>query len=86
MKKYRVSLAVNVPYNYEVEVEAATPADATRAAIEEFGDARDGSLVDIDDGDITLDLRDEFYEGQEMEKFGGVAVWEDVNGSMEEVY
>jgi hypothetical protein len=59
MKKYKVSLAVKVPQNYEVEVEAKDEKDAQKKAIDMF-QSEDcfnfGEVVECECGDICLDI------------------------------
>lgn len=64
LKKYRVSLAVNVPHNYEVEINAESKYEAYEKGVQAFesdgyGHAI-GEVVEVPDGSakITLDLSD----------------------------
>jgi 1,2-phenylacetyl-CoA epoxidase PaaB subunit len=58
-KKFWVSLAVNVPHNWEIEVEAGNEREAFEKARNTFeDDSSQGELVEVPESDITLDLSD----------------------------
>ncbi len=56
MKKYKVSLAVKIQQNYNVEVEAESELDAQNKAIEDFNGDFTGEIQDDYIGDAELDL------------------------------
>ena len=55
-KKYRVSLAILTPANYELEVEAESEARAYQKAVDDFNGDMTGMIEDCDGGDIELAL------------------------------
>jgi hypothetical protein len=67
MKKYKVSLAIMTPANYEIEVEAKNHKQAIKKAIADLhgdnGSERSGEIVDYDyclkEIEESFDLRDE---------------------------
>lgn len=58
MKKYKVSLALKVPTNFEVEVRAKTKKEALEKALEKYynGEFNEDKITDIDWGDVELDI------------------------------
>ena len=70
MKKYRVSLSVNVPHNFEIEIEAENEKEAYekgRAALESNdyeGGVNNGEFVEVDGANPTLDLSDPDKDGE----------------------
>ena len=47
MKKFKISLAVLLPQNYEVEIEAETEEEAIKLAIADFEEGGEGETVDF---------------------------------------
>jgi len=56
MQKYKVSLAILQPKNYEVEVEAESEEEAIKLAIEDFNYKASGEVVDVDGGELQGDF------------------------------
>ena len=57
MKKYRVSLSVNVPHNFEIEIEAENEKEAYRRfCLLVQGGVNNGEFVEVDGANPTLDL------------------------------
>lgn len=61
-KLYRVSLAVLVPQNYEIEIEADSEEEAAKLGVEEFGYKRSaGEFVEVyEEARADFDLEDNF--------------------------
>ena len=57
-KKYKVSLAMRVPANFEIETEAISEAEAIKIAINKYGsgDYHGDNITDPDWTSATLDL------------------------------
>lgn len=60
MKKYKVSLALKVPSNFEVEVYATTPKGAFKKALERYhnGEFNEDSLSSVDWDNLELDINE----------------------------
>lgn len=61
MKKYRVSLAMKIPSNFEVEIDAANEKAAIKKALEKYhdGDFDEDNITDADWSDAELDINEE---------------------------
>lgn len=61
MKKYRVSLALKVPSNFETEVIAASEKAAVKKALEKYHDDEldEDSITDPDWANSELDINEE---------------------------
>jgi len=53
MKKYKVSLAILQPKNYEVEIEAESEEEAIKLAIEDWNLEASGEVVGVDGIDVS---------------------------------
>lgn len=60
MKKYKVSLALKVPSNFEVEVNATTKKEALRKALERYhnGEFDEDNLINVDWENLELDINE----------------------------
>jgi hypothetical protein len=58
MKKYRASLAVSVPHNFEIDLEASSEYEAYEKAVEAFDTCSGGEVLEVSDAEPVLDLRD----------------------------
>lgn len=58
MKKYKVSLALKVPSNFEVEINAKTKKEALEKALEKYynGKFSEDKITDIDWSNMELDI------------------------------
>ena len=63
MKKFKISLAVLVPQNYEVEIEAETEEEAIKLAIEDFNFEETGEFVEFDGAESKGDFDEETKGG-----------------------
>lgn len=61
MKRYRVSLALKVPSNFEVEVDAVGEKAAVEKALEKYhsGDFDENNMTDADWSNAELDINEE---------------------------
>lgn len=67
MKKYKVSLAILQPKNYEVEIEAESEEEAIKLAIADYEDDGEGELVDFG-ADSFQDFKEETKSGIDVEE------------------
>ena len=60
MKKYKVSLALKIPSNFEVEVSADTKKEALNKALEKYYNEEFGEdeITEIDWSNIELDINE----------------------------
>ena len=60
MKKYKVSLALKVPSNFEVEVNATTKKEALRKALEKYHNSEfdEDNLTNVDWDNLELDINE----------------------------
>jgi len=66
MKKYKVSLAILQPKNYEVEIEAESEEEAIKLAIEDWNLEASGEVVGVDGIDVS-EKKVEVRGGEEEE-------------------
>jgi len=59
MKKYKVSLALKIPSNFEIEIDANSEKEALEKSIEEFSyrDSDEANIMDADWENIELDIK-----------------------------
>jgi len=74
MKKYKVSLAILQPKNYEVEIEAESEEEAIKLAIEDWNLEASGEVVGVDGIDVSE---------KKVEVRGGEVEWSWMKGEME---
>ncbi len=60
MKKYKVSLALKIPSNFEVEVSANTKKEALNKALEKYYNEEfdEDEITDIDWSNLELDINE----------------------------
>ena len=60
MKKYKVSLALKIPGNFEMEVRAVTREEALIKALKKYdnGDFDENNLTDADWSNLELDINE----------------------------
>jgi len=60
MKKYKVSLALKIPSNFEVEVSANTKKEALNKALEKYYNEEfdEDKITDIDWSNLELDINE----------------------------
>jgi hypothetical protein len=68
MKKYKVSLAVLVPQNYEITIKAKSRKAAIEKAIEDLNGDLNGDFVDISCADFQEDFDATDESGIHVEK------------------
>lgn len=61
MKKYKVSLALKVPSNFEIEIDAFTETSALNKALEKYHQSEfdEVNLTDVDWANLELDIDEE---------------------------
>jgi len=75
MKKYRVSLALKIPSNFEVEIKANTKRRALERALEKYQDGKfdEDAVNNIDWSNMELDI----YENGRINDIGnGISIEE----------
>ena len=60
MKKYKVSLALKIPSNFEIEINATTKTKAVRKALEKYhnNEFDENNLTDVDWANLELDINE----------------------------
>jgi len=60
MKKYKVSLALKIPGNFEIEVNATSKRGALRKALEKYHNSEfdEDNLTNVDWGNLELDINE----------------------------
>ena len=60
MRKYKVSLALKIPSNFEIEVDAETKKEALEKALEKYysGEFNEEGITDIDWHNVELDINE----------------------------
>lgn len=60
MKKYKVSLALKIPSNFEIEINANTKKEALETALKKYynGKFDEDKITDIDWGNMELDINE----------------------------
>ncbi|OGZ35607.1 MAG: hypothetical protein A3A94_02195 [Candidatus Portnoybacteria bacterium RIFCSPLOWO2_01_FULL_43_11] len=60
MKKYKVSLALKIPANFEIEINTSTKKKALEKALEKYhnGKFNEKDITDPDWGNIELDINE----------------------------
>lgn len=62
MKKYRASLAVSIPHNFEIDLEASSEFEAYEKAVEAFDTGSGGDFFEVSCAEPVLDLRDVYKD------------------------
>lgn len=74
MKKYKISLALKIPSNFEIEINANSKKDALKKSINEFmyRESNETNITDPDWENIDLDIKennmDDLDSGINIEK------------------
>lgn len=70
MPNYKISLAVKIPANYEIEVKAKNQKEAIRQAVDDFYYNLSGEFVEIDNtaGEVDFNIDNAENNGIYVEK------------------